>query len=72
MEKNKTTGAETIDFSKYAAALGRIKTPKKSAASARNLEKARHMVTEKSRIERAKKAAAARWARDRKANDSEP
>ena len=74
MEKNKTTGAE-LEISQAAAALGRLggqsKTPKKSASSARNLEKARHMVSKQSRIDRAKKAAAARWAKARNPQDNE-
>ena len=42
-----------------AAALGRIKTPKKAASSAKNLEKARRMVKPENRIEKARKGAMA-------------
>ena len=58
---------EDLDFSKYAAALGRIRTPKKTAASRRNIAKATASLDAASRHERAKKAAAARW-KDHKKN----
>ena len=52
---------------RHAAAIGRIRTPKKSASSAENARKAtsarmRHMTPEE-RSEQARKAVAARWAK---------
>lgn len=49
----------TLDVSAAAAALGRIRTPKKAAAVRKNLERANAVLTPEQRHERAKKAAAA-------------
>jgi hypothetical protein len=52
---------------KHAAALGRIRTTKKSASSARNAKKATKArmakLTPDQRSEQARKAVAARWAK---------
>lgn len=61
-----------LDFKEYARALGKIKTGKKAQSSRKNLLKAQKASTtmaKEKRIERAKKAAAARWA---KANPTAP
>lgn len=53
-----------LNFTEYARALGKIKTEKKAKTSRENLLKAQKASTtmaKAKRIERAKKAAAARW-----------
>ena len=55
-----------LDFKEYARALGSIKTEKKAQSSRKNLLKAQKASTtmaKEKRIERAKKAASARWSK---------
>ena len=54
---------EKTAIQEAAAALGRIRTAKKAAASKQNLIKARKSIGKASAHERAKKAAAARWSK---------
>jgi hypothetical protein len=74
MEQNKTTGAE-LEISQAAAAMGRkggkSKSHKKLDAIAQNLVKANNSMDKQSRIDRAKKAAAARWSKARNPQDNE-
>ena len=61
MPENKVPRAPVeVDVSAAAAALGRIKTPQKAAASRRNLCKATASMTPEERSARAKNANAAR------------
>lgn len=74
MERSKNATGAGLEISQAAAAMGRkggkSKSRKKLDAIAKNLVKANNSMDKQSRIERAKKAAAARWARARNAHDS--
>ena len=62
-----------LDFSEYARALGRIKTPKKAASSRKNMmkaQKASAQISQEARKERARKAALARWKDHTKKDDN--
>lgn len=78
MERSKNETGAGLEISQAAAALGRIggksRSARKHASSQVNMLKAQKASTgipKEKRIERAKKAAAARWAKARKTDDNE-
>jgi len=65
MERSKNATGAGLEISQAAAAMGRIKTEKKTAASRRNIEKARNAVSLESLRNNAAKATAASAAKSR-------